>query len=314
MKRIAKTRIRTPWAGRTLLDMLGTRFPYHSRAGWADLVERGDVLLNGVPAQVGDVLRQDDEVEYRVPDLPEPPVDMHFQVLLEDDALLLVDKPGNLPCHPAGRFFNHTLWALLRARLHQPTLHFVSRLDRETSGIVLVTRTPNAATHCQRQARGGRMRKEYLAIVEGTFDHPCHARGWILPEPAGAIRRKLCFVPGEEAPAPTAARAETWFEPLRTARDLTLIRARLGTGRTHQIRCTLAALGTPVVGDKLYGRDAGLYLRYIHATLTADDRRTLRLDRQALHASRLAFDHPATGRRMDVASPLPAPLTKLLGT
>jgi 23S rRNA pseudouridine955/2504/2580 synthase/23S rRNA pseudouridine1911/1915/1917 synthase len=99
---------------------------------------------------------------------------------------------------------------------------------------------------------------------------------------------------------------------VRQGGDLTLVRARLGTGRTHQIRATLLALGFPLVGDKVYGRDETLYIRFIEKTLTPEDHRLLRLDRQALHACRLRFQHPLSDAILDLESPMPADLARLL--
>lgn len=314
MQRFAQTVVQPPWTGRTLADMLSERFSYHGRQKWERVVVQGAILVNGEISRPERVLRTGDTVEYVVPQLEEPPVATAYRVLLDDGAVLAIDKPADLPCHPAGRFFHHTLWAFLRRDLGLSDVHFVNRLDRETSGIVLLARDALAARKLGQPARRQSMVKEYLAVVEGDLPGPLHARGWMVDDTASVLRKKRAFVaaaPGA-APPESADLAETWFEPVRRAGGLTLVRARLGTGRMHQIRATLFTLGFPIVGDKVYGRDETLYLRFIDKTLSAADRQLLRLDRQALHAWRLRFAHPRTDAVIDLESPLPPDLAALL--
>ncbi len=314
MERRAQITVPSAWGGRPLLDLLAERFTYHDRAEWERLLRSGAVRLDGVPASADATLTAGSAVEYLVPDLPEPAVATSYRILYQDEAILVVDKPADLPCHPAGAFFRNTLWALLRRDLAGAELLFVNRLDRETSGIVLIARSSEAARRLGQPSRRRTMVKEYLAIVEGVLSEPVHARGWLAPDTASALRKKQRFVREEPgAPPPENAQtAETWFEPIRTHGDLTLLRARLGTGRTHQIRATLLALGLPLVGDKVYGRDEQLYVRFIERRLGAEDRARLRLDRQALHAWRLRFRHPFEDRVIEVESPMPEDMAGLL--
>jgi RluA family pseudouridine synthase len=314
VKRVAQTIIRHPWTGRTLHDLLGERFTYLTPDTWARLIASGDVRVNGERAMPAQLLAEGDRVDFTVPEIEEPAVATDYRVLYADEALLAVDKPADLPCHPGGKFFRHTLWALLRRDLGVDKLYFVNRLDRETSGIVLIARTALAARVCGRPARRRAMVKEYLAIVEGHLAQPVHAQGWMLDDTASTLRKKQRFVAGQAGvePPPGASRAETWFEPVRRAGALSLLRVRLGTGRTHQIRATLLALGLPLVGDKVYGRDETLYVRFIERSLSDEDRRTLRLDRQALHSCRLQLQHPYTDALLDIESPLPPDLAALV--
>jgi 23S rRNA pseudouridine955/2504/2580 synthase/23S rRNA pseudouridine1911/1915/1917 synthase len=314
MDRQAQITVPRAWGGRLLLDLLAERFTYHQRDEWERLLREGAVRVNGSLSSPDVVLKPGDAVEYLVPDVPEPRVATDYHILYGDEAVLVVDKPADLPCHPAGQFFRNTLWALLRRDLGGVDLLFTNRLDRETSGIVLIARTSLAARRLGQPSRRRTMVKEYLAIVEGAMREPVHARGWLVTDPLSALRKKQRFLPetaGAEPPEGSQA-AETWFEPVRQGGDLTLVRARLGTGRTHQIRATLLALGFPLVGDKVYGRDETLYIRFIEKTLTPEDHRLLRLDRQALHACRLRFQHPLSDAILDLESPMPADLARLL--
>lgn len=314
MQRFAHTIVQPPWSGRALLDVLAERFSYQSRERWERLIRQGAILVNGQLSQPQRTVQRGDAVEYVVPTLEEPPVATDYRVLLDDGAVLAIDKPGDLPCHPAGRFFRNTLWAFLRRDLGLSDVHFVNRLDRETSGIVLLARDAQAARRLGQPGRRKAMVKEYLAVVEGLLQEPVHARGWLEDDAASALRKKRRFVPESPGVVPSegAEPAETWFEPVRQGGGLTLVRARLGTGRMHQIRATLLALGFPIVGDKVYGVDETCYLRFIAKTLSAADQQRLRLQRQALHAWRLRFPHPASDAIIDLESPLPADLAGLV--
>lgn len=313
-----------PAAGREpLLDFLVRRFTYHSATEWTELLQAGRLLLNGVPAAPGAEAVSGDLLEYDLPtDQPEPPVNTAWSVLYEDDALLAVAKPPDLPCHPAGGYFRHTLWALLKERFGDAFFAFANRLDRETSGIVLVAKSREAARALQRQFEHRRVEKQYQAVVEGMFpEAELEAAGWLTADAASEVRKKRRFIPaasGQAAPgaAPEGGEwAETRFLRLEINPDanLSLVAIRPRTGRLHQIRATLAALGHPLAGDKLYGADDTVFLRFCNETLTDGDRRRLRIGRQALHASRLRFTHPVTRAPLEITCPLPDDLSRLFG-
>ena len=245
---------------------------------------------------------------------PEPEVDPTWSVLLDDPLFAVLAKSGNLPCHPSGRYREHTLDALLRAA-GWPEVHFTSRLDRETSGAVVVAKTAAAAARLDRDMAARRFDKRYLCLVEGGWDEPAGPDGWfdavgrIRPASDATVRKYRVFEP---APEPAAWRedagsdtAHTRFRPLRSGGGYTLLECKPVTGRTAQIRATLYALGHPVAGDKLYGPDRTIYARLCAGTLTAADRARLVFPRQALHAWRVSFPHPAT--REPVAAEAPPP-------
>ncbi|MFA6500159.1 MAG: RluA family pseudouridine synthase, partial [Desulfurivibrionaceae bacterium] len=254
---------------------------------------------------------------YLMPALIEPPVDSNYTVLHEDDDLLVINKPAPLPCHPGGRFFSHTLWALLKENQGLADPRLVNRLDRETSGIVLVAKNKAAARLCQEQFAQHRVEKTYLVVVEGDFpDTPLtvEAPGWLGPDPNSAIRKKMRFYPEQNDAPPGAVEASTGFRRIPGAdnTNLSLLEAKPHTGRCHQIRATLLHLGFPVVGDKLYGVDEQLFLRFKEGCLSATDHARLRLPRQALHASSLRLSHPVSGKVVKFSAPLPPTLQGLL--
>jgi 23S rRNA pseudouridine1911/1915/1917 synthase len=180
------------------------------------------------------------------------------------------------------------------------------RLDRETSGVVLVGRRPRAHTELRRQFEAGEIDKTYLAIVDGVVAGESGSLTWpIGPARASRIRVKMT-VTEDGLPSRTDWRVVERFD------DVTLVACDLFTGRQHQIRVHLAAMGHPIVGDKLYGPDEELFARASDGELTDEDRAVLRLDRQALHHHRVAFDQPSTGERVVVESPLAPDLEAFL--
>jgi RluA family pseudouridine synthase len=308
MKRKTSTTIQAVAAGMSVLNYLTKRFSYHGREEWQAAIAARKILLNNIPAEETSALTSGDQLEYLCDFEPEPPVTKDFSLLFEDEYLLAVDKPGNLPCHPGGRFFNHTLWALLRNRPGLDSLVFVNRLDRETSGVVLLAKSADTARRCQALFQRSKVDKRYIVLVEGTFPATLDGHGLIFSDPSSLIRKKQRFSPMETVTAfPANAReVTTIFRRLRCSQQISQVEAAPITGRHHQIRATLHSLGYPVVGDKLYGLDEQIFLRYCKGQLSQADRDTLRMARQALHAASLVFIHPHTGREIQLTAPLPA--------
>lgn len=314
MKREASFRLPAGAPPEHLLDFLTRRFTYHSRDTWQFRIADERVRVNGRPAREDVLLGPGDRVEYEIGDLPEPPVDTDVTIVLDDDDLLVVNKPGNLPCHPGGAYFNHTLWAILkeRFRLREPAL--VNRLDRETSGLVVAAKNPAAAKACRAQFADRRVTKRYLALVEGSFPDTRDARGAMRDDPAGPVRKRRLFVEGVTPMDAAGEWAGTRFRRLAAGGGISLVEAVPATGRLHQIRATLLAIGFPLVGDKLYGTDPERFLRFCKGALTDADRAALRMDRQALHAAYLRFRLPRTQAWLEVEAPLPADMNRAVHT
>ncbi len=292
----------------TLLAYLSKRFNYLSSEEWREQLLAGNLLRNGHPAAADEILQPGDRLQFLPRSLPEPAVCWNIDILHEDQDSLVVVKPGNLPCHPAGRFFNHTLWAWLKQFLHLPEIHFCQRLDRETSGLVVIAKTAVAAAQISRALHSCDAVKEYLVIVHGAFPSEEYCRGWLYPDRNSAVRKKRLFSRQEPLAAPSPCEsASTHFRCLGRGASSSLLLAALETGRTHQVRATLHSLGYPVAGDKLYGLDEQFFLRQTQGRLTAADYARLRFPRQALHATRLAFTRPGRAPE-EYHSPLPADL------
>lgn len=239
-------------------------------------------------------------------DEEQPPI----PVLYEDPHVLVVDKPPLVAVHPTARYHKHTVIARLRAERPDEFFTLIHRLDRETSGILLIARTAEADRAFKRlledRSRGKAgepIAKTYLAIVvgvpvDGTIDLPLEL------DAESPLRVKM-----RVADANGGQRASTGVTVLETRGAYSLVRLSLHTGRQHQIRVHLAAVGCPVVGDKLYGVDERMLARAADGVLTEDDIERLELPRHALHAHRYALTHAVTGEPLDVTSELPPDLS-----
>lgn len=316
MKRNVAISIAAKDAGCTVLDFLGRRFTYYDRGQWLNQIGRERIFLNGRPVLPETLLAAGDTLAYIGFNAAEPPVATTYRVLFEDRTLLAVAKPANLPCHPGGRYFKHTLWQLLKTGHKLKDVFFVNRIDRETSGVVLIAKTPGAARDLQGQFNAKTVQKRYLAGVEGEFPAGAVvAEGVLCRDPSSPVRKKQRFFPAAERDLASddALRCRTGFRLIRAHRGMSLVAAEPFSGRLHQIRATLWSLGYPVVGDKLYGVDDTIFLRFIADRLSENDRRRLRLPRQALHAASLRLRHPASGEKMHFLAPLPEDMAALLG-
>lgn len=251
----------------------------------------------------------------------ETPVPQDVPILYEDPHLLAVSKPAGLPVHPTARYHKNTLIVMLKSARPDEFVSLGHRIDRETSGVLLVTRT----AECDRTLKKAfedrdDIEKTYTAITWGVpkdakpgemFRFEC---GMSLPEKAKfGVKMEVT-----EGPGALASATRFTVEGVRTrptdGRTYAMVRCDLESGRQHQIRLHLATLGAPIVGDKLYGPDEGCFPRGADGELTADDLELLELPRHALHARRLALAHPVTGERLDVEAPLPADLAEFWDT
>lgn len=289
-----------------LADYLATRFTYFERDAWVEKICTGALMVNGVTATVALAVAGGDTVIYDAGDFEEPAADCNYSILYEDAWLLAVNKPGNLLMHRAGRSFRNNLMHQLRV-VHDPpypAAHSIHRLDRDTSGVVLIAKTTEALAAFSQLFSSREIEKSYTAIVHGV-PHlvPCKIEQPIGKDETSLISYKYCVTPqGKEA----ITRIES-AEPIGSKYSLLTI--NIMTGRTHQIRVHCRYIGHPVVGDKLYGLPEDTYIAWRDdpATLTSD----LLLPRHALHCGRLQFVHPFLQEEFFVEAPLPHDMLEL---
>jgi 23S rRNA pseudouridine1911/1915/1917 synthase len=299
-------------AGQRLDRWLAARLPSLSRSRLQALIVDGRVRVDGAPSRPSAPMRTGQIVEVEVPD-PVPseprPEPIALSIVYEDQHLVVLDKPAGLVVHPGAGNASGTL---VNALLHhvrdlsgvggvlRPGI--VHRLDRGTSGLMVVAKDDAAHRALSGQFASRSVGKEYLALVHG-----------VPSRPMGTIEAAIGRDPGQRKKMSVQARrgrpARSAWELVEALDGAALLRVRIHTGRTHQVRVHLASIGHPVAGDATYGG------RRTPSSRRGESREALlRLGRPALHAAGLSFEHPHSGERLSFASPLPPDMAGLLET
>ena len=306
-----ESRIGPHHAGKSLVGFLTDRFTYFNQSLWLEKIAAGDVLLNGLKASGQENLGSGDSVKYLALIQAEPPVPRSIPVIYEDEDLLIVNKPAHIPVHPSGRYLRNTLIHVLKAKRPKESLLFLAhRLDRETSGLCVLTKTHLAKEKVYWQFFRGEVEKTYEALVWGA---PNKDSGLIdaamgLGTPAQTkIRIKQVIGGKDSKTAKTRYRvlkthwiqAPTWSPPpwprlleMCRAREskglpaappwpVTRVELKPLTGRTNQLRVHMAHLGCGLVGDKLYDPDESIFL---------DWKEQMKLSPKSKEAGQLGFD------------------------
>ena len=294
-------------AGRRLDQALAQLLPQYSRTRIQRWIEEGAVRVNGLAAKARDVVvgGQSATVEARLPEETSVAAqEMPLDIVHQDAAVLVLNKAPGVVVHPGAGNREHTLQNALLAHDQKlkrvPRAGLVHRIDKDTSGLLVVARTLEAQTALVKMLAAHEIEREYLALCTGLM-----TGGGTVDEPIGRHRtqRIKMAVRSDGRAAVTHYRIEKKF------RAHTLARVRLETGRTHQIRVHLAHVGYPIVGDPVYGGR-----RRLPAGASPTLKSALEsFRRQALHAERLSFTHPKSGKPVTYAAPLPADLRELLG-
>lgn len=275
---------------------LSNRFTYLTETAWSRLVQEGRISCNGCRCEVTTIVRQGDSISCDLPDFESPVVNFDYDIVYEDEWLLAVNKPPGLRVHSSGKFVNANLMYHLR-HLHQPSYpkaNLINRLDANTSGLVLLARDKRVLSQLMRQFAEGLVVKEYLAVVSGR---PSPADGTINL-PIGPVKDGR--VPRFGIDSLQGKMAVTHYRTVRhLTGHLTLMELKPETGRTHQLRVHMAAIGHPIAGDALYTMNDNDYLDWrIHPTPLPS------LQRQALHSHRLHFSHPVGETLCTLIAPL----------
>ncbi|HET6536449.1 MAG TPA: RluA family pseudouridine synthase [Sphingomicrobium sp.] len=304
-----EVRLQPTHAGWRLDRALAAAVPTLSRERLKALIRGGAVEARGAPLRdPATKVKGDESIQVAIPE-PKPahnqPQDIPLTILFEDEHLLIVDKPAGLVVHPAAGNFDGTL---VNALLHhcagrlsgiggvaRPGI--VHRIDKDTSGLLVVAKTDVAHEGLAKQFAAHSIDRRYLAIVSGV---PKTASG-IVDAPlarSAANRKKIAVVEGARG-----KRAVTHWKRLELLRDAALIECRLETGRTHQVRVHMASIGHPLLGDPVYGRSGKTHGKLL---------KEIGFHRQALHATELGFTHPVTKARLSFTSAMPPDMQELM--
>lgn len=296
---------------------LARLYSNYSRAILQRAIAEGGVLLNGLPVKPSRRLHVNDRLSIRLPDQPDytvAPEDLPVDVLYEDEQLIVVNKPAGMIVHPGRGNTRGTLAAALQfhfdrlsdtAGRHRPGV--VHRLDRDTSGVLVVAKDNQVHHRLSRQFEQRSVTKEYRAIVRGTVELDSD---WIETHlrvnPVHREKMMVCPAEGNSRPA------ATFYEVEERYRGFTHVRLFPKTGRTHQLRVHMTHIGHPIVADRQYGGGDRLRRSELAPDATNSGADDTLITRQALHAHRLAFRHPATNEPVDYTAQLPQDFTQTL--
>ncbi|MCE2991142.1 MAG: 23S rRNA pseudouridine(1911/1915/1917) synthase RluD [Burkholderiales bacterium] len=294
-------------AGERLDAALAQLFPQHSRSRIAALIKAGDIQVNGGNAEPKQRVTGSERVAItfapRAEDTAFSAEPVPLDVVFEDDDVIVINKPPGLVVHPAvgnwsGTVLNGVLYRYPQTA-HVPRAGIVHRLDKDTSGLMMVALTEAAQLNLVRQLQARSVSRQYLALLRGLLDEDGTVDAPIGRHPRDRVRMAVVQNGAHGKPA------VTHYRVLEQFRYHTLVECRLETGRTHQIRVHMASLGVPLEGDALYGKGLKGLVPSLQPVVSA-------FARQALHAQSLAFDHPATNQRVSFQSDIPEDMQSLI--
>jgi len=307
--------VTSPESGWRLDLYLVHHFPQYSRGLVRKAIQSGCVNIDGRGGKPAYRLKPGQEVTFRLPEIPrESPVpeEIPLNILYEDDSLVVIDKPAGMVVHPSRGHWTGTLVGALAfhfmgklSTVRGPARPgIVHRLDRDTSGAILVAKNDIAHARLAAQFETKKIRKEYLAIVAGV---PALDRDLIdLPIGFHPKHREKMAIRQDD---PEAKESQTFYEVLERFHGFSVLRALPRTGRTHQIRLHLAQIDCPVLCDGLYGRQKILTRGEISGQQSDGE---ILLARQALHAHRLTFEHPFSGEILEIVAPIPEDMNSVV--
>ncbi len=304
--------------GKRIDAYLSARYPDYSRSVVQKVIDAGAVLINGQPTKASTKVREGDIIRVWLPELSEAthePQDIPIGIIYEDEAFVVVNKPPGLVTHPAKGNWTGTLVNALQFHFdklssvggeNRPGI--VHRLDRDTSGLLIVAKDDRAHGALSKQFADRTIQKEYIALVYGAPDRDRDLiRQMIGPHPTNREKMAIRLL------ADGGKEAVTSYEVLERFRGFALVKCLPKTGRTHQIRVHLTHIGHAIIADKMYSGRTSLALGDIAGTEVDDADQTL-IERQALHAHSLRLTHPVTGEVLNFTAPLPDDMDRTLNS
>jgi len=300
---VLKSYVYPEFAGLTLIDYLTKRFTYATKEQWLERLSEKKVLLNQKMATPEQVVYAKDELSYAPGEFIEPPVDIHYQILFEDPDLLIINKPAPLPVHPIRKYYENSLLSLLQKKYPRQEFFPAHRIDLETSGIVIFAKNNETASCLGKMFIEGEIQKKYQALVFGQFLESEK----LIDLPIAKVPRTNTF----EVNA-SGKQSQSRVKLLKANKHYSLVEIEPLTGRPHQIRVHLQAIGFPIVGDKRYGLHPQALDYFIKNGFDEQMSKWVVTKRQLLHASQINFIHPKTNQKMEFVCELPVIFIKTL--
>jgi 23S rRNA pseudouridine1911/1915/1917 synthase len=286
------------FVGKRVDSYLASNYPFLTRAAWQKRLGKGQVRVGETTVHAAYKLKEGDVVTHFNPEENEPEVNSHIFPFWEEEGVMAVFKPSNLPMHEGGKYRKKTFCEFVKQEVGDDWAA-VHRLDRDTSGLVLCANDTNIRNQLSKELRERTLEKTYLAIAQGVAKEDY----WVEDGPLGMTGDTLWR--DKRWVVPDGLPSQTEFSVVERAGNYTLLKVKPKTGRTHQIRIHAAINDLPLVGDTRYNRDENVFLEYMDGGFTDWVLRQIEVPRLCLHATALSFLHPVTEKRCDVAIPMP---------
>ena len=247
------------YCGLSIEEYFSKRFAYQSLEAWIEQIKNGDILVNGMTAETGYILKEGDRIITYAGIRQEPPADRRMQVIYEDLDMRVFNKPAPIPVHPSGRYFQNSMTEVLKQLYPEEIPRPVQRLDTITTGVIVFARTRETAAVLMGEFQGHRIKKEYLAMVEGEPKE----KEFCIDAPIGVLKGSHRGV-GDQVK--NAKPAKTKIQWLSSQNGRSLLKVVPLSGRTNQIRVHLSSYGLPIYNDKVYGQGNDEIFQYgLHA-------------------------------------------------
>jgi len=296
---------------------LARLYPNYSRSAFQKAIVQQAVLLNGLPAKTGRRLRVNDTLSVKLPgesDSSLPAEDIPLDILYEDDSLVVINKAADMIVHPGRGNYHGTLAGALQFHFDQLSdmagqlrPGIVHRLDRDTTGVIMVAKDNQVHSRLSSQFENREVTKEYRALIWGRPDFDSDLIETHMRVHQGKREKMQVCEPGGKS-----REATTWYEVIERFPKATYIRLLPKTGRTHQLRVHMDHLGHPILADSLYCGQAQVTKADLTPDSDSSNESPVLIERQALHAMRLTFRHPQSGKEMTIEAPLPADMQATL--